>query len=602
MAGEVGIISSEVNCYGSKKAKLSMKILNRFKHRTDGKLVVVSGITPTPLGEGKSTTTVGLVQAFAAHKKINAIACLRQPSQGPTFGIKGGAAGGGYSQVIPMDEFNLHLTGDIHAVTAANNLLAAQLDARMLHEATQSNKGLFERLVPTVNGVKQFSKSQLRRLNRLGIQKTDPNSLTDNEKTEFARLNIDPSTISWNRVIDTNDRFLREITVGQSPSEQEMARKTGFSISVASEIMAILALSKNLSDMNERLSKIVVAFDKNGQPITADDLGAAGAMAVLMKDAIEPTLMQTLEGTPVLVHAGPFANIAHGCSSVIADLIALKVVGGDGYVVTEAGFGSEIGLEKFISIKCRTGGLKPSAVVLVASVRALKMHGGGPAVLPGKPLPKQYIEENLELIEKGLDNLKKHISNGTKYGLPVVVAINTFKTDTPKEWELVKKASLEFGAISAVVSDHWSKGGEGALDLADAVIAACNQNITFRQLYELDLPLIAKAEIVAKEMYEAAKMIIPDEVVAKIKLFEKQGYSNLPVCISKTALSLSGDPTLKGAPKDFDLPVNDVYISAGAGFVVFMVGEITKMPGLPTRPCIYDIELNVETGVAEGLF
>ncbi|XP_073994934.1 pug C-1-tetrahydrofolate synthase, cytoplasmic isoform X2 [Rhodnius prolixus] len=602
LAGEVGIISSEVNCYGSKKAKISLKILNRFKHRPDGKLIVVSGITPTPLGEGKSTTTVGLVQAFAAHKKINAIACLRQPSQGPTFGIKGGAAGGGYSQVIPMDEFNLHLTGDIHAVTAANNLLAAQLDARMFHEATQSNKGLFERLVPTINGVKQFSKSQIRRLTRLGIEKADPNTLSDNERAQFARLDIDPASISWNRVIDTNDRFLREITIGQSPAEQDLARKTGFSISVASEIMAVLALSKNLSDMNERLRRIVVAFDKKNEPVTADDLGAAGAMAVLMRDAIEPTLMQTLEGTPVLVHAGPFANIAHGCSSIIADLIAMKLVGADGYVVTEAGFGSEIGLEKFISIKCRTGGLTPSVVVLVASVRALKMHGGGPAVLPGKPLPKEYIEENLDLLQKGLCNLKQHINNGTKFGLAVVVAINAFKTDTSNELELLKKASVQFGAFSAVVADHWSQGGEGALDLADAIIAASKQNMSFRQLYELDLPLLAKAEIVAKEMYGAAQILISDKVVAKIKLFEQQGYGNLPVCISKTALSLSGDPSKKGAPVDFSLLVNDVYLSAGAGFVVFMAGEITRMPGLPTRPCIYDIELDMETGIAQGLF
>ena len=376
------------------------------------------------MGEGKSTTLIGLVQALGAHKNRNAIACMRQPSQGPTFGIKGGAAGGGYAQVIPMEEFNLHLTGDIHAITAANNLLAAQLDTRIFHENTQKDQALYDRLVPRIRGERKFSKIQLRRLQRLGINKSDPDSLTPEEMSKFARLDIDPDTIMWERVVDINDRYLRQITIGQSPTEKGFTRTTSYSISVASEIMAVLALAKNMQDMKERLAKMVVAFDRKGDPVTADDLGVTGALAVLLKDALEPNLMQTLEGTPVLVHAGPFANIAHGCSSIVADEIALKLVGEEGFVCTEAGFGSDIGMEKFCNIKCRSSNRKPNAVVLVATVRALKMHGGGAPVTPGAPLNKQYTEENLELLEKGLPNLLQHISNGLAFGLPVVVAIN----------------------------------------------------------------------------------------------------------------------------------------------------------------------------------
>lgn len=376
------------------------------------------------MGEGKSTTLIGLVQALTAHKNRNAIACMRQPSQGPTFGIKGGAAGGGYSQVIPMEDFNLHLTGDIHAITVANNLLAAQLDTRIFHENTQKDQALYDRLVPRVKGERKFSKIQLRRLQRLGIDKTDPNSLTTEEMSKFARLDIDPDTIMWERVVDINDRHLRQITIGQSPTEKGFTRTTSYSISVASEVMAVLALAKNMEDMKQRLSKMVVAFDRKGHPVTADDLGVTGALTVLLKDALEPNLMQTMEGTPVMVHAGPFANIAHGCSSIVADEIALKLVGDEGFVCTEAGFGSDIGLEKFCNIKCRSMGRNPNAVVLVATVRALKMHGGGAPVTPGAPLNKQYTEENLELLEKGLPNLLQHISNGRAFGLPVVVAIN----------------------------------------------------------------------------------------------------------------------------------------------------------------------------------
>lgn len=424
LAAEIGLFPNEVSLYGTKKAKISLDVLKRLENVEDGKYIVVAGITPTPLGEGKSTTTVGLVQALAAHKHVNTIACLRQPSQGPTFGIKGGAAGGGYAQVIPMEEFNLHLTGDIHAVTAANNLLAAQLDARMFHESQQTDVALFDRLVPKVNEIRVFSKIQLKRLKQLGIDKTDPNSLTPDEIHKFVRLDINPHNVVLNRVIDTNDRYLRKITIGLSPTEKAVTRDASFSITAASEIMAILALAKNIEDLKERLSQMVVAFNKLGKPVTADDLGATGAMTVLLKDAIEPNLMQTLEGTPVLVHAGPFANIAHGCSSIIADEIALKLVGKEGYVVTEAGFGSDIGFEKFCNIKCRASGKKPNAMVLVVTIRALKMHGGGAKVEPGTPLKKEYLEENLDLVQEGLPNMIKHIMNGTAHGIPVVVAIN----------------------------------------------------------------------------------------------------------------------------------------------------------------------------------
>ena len=434
IAKEMGLQPDEVESYGKYKAKVELSVLDRLQNRKDGKYIVVAGITPTPLGEGKSTTTIGLAQALGAHLNKVAIACVRQPSQGPTFGVKGGAAGGGYSQVIPMTEFNLHLTGDIHAVTAANNLLAAAIDARMFHEATQKDKALFDRLCPAKKGVRSFAKPMLARLKKLGIDKTNPDDLTDEEKSAFARLDIDPATLTWNRVLDTNDRYLRSITVGQAPTEKGLTRQTAFDIAVASEVMAVLALSKDIADMRQRLGRMVVASSKAGQPITAEDIGCAGAMAVLMKDAIKPTLMQTLEGTPVFVHAGPFANIAHGNSSIIADRIALKLAGieeGDdesrnGYVVTEAGFGADIGMEKFCNIKTRVSGLKPNAVVLVATIRALKMHGGGPAVTPGKLLDAVYTEEHLDLLEKGCANLGKHIENAKRFGLKVIVAVNRF--------------------------------------------------------------------------------------------------------------------------------------------------------------------------------
>lgn len=387
---ECGLTESELIQYGTTKAKVSLKVLKRLEKQAPGKYVVVGGITPTPLGEGKSTTTIGLAQALGAHLKKNTFACVRQPSQGPTFGIKGGAAGGGYSQVIPMDEFNLHLTGDIHAITASNNLLAAAIDTRMFHESTQKDEALFNRLVTDKTNTKRFSPIQIGRLKRLGIDKTDPAELDESERSKFARLDMDPNRIMWNRVLDVNDRYLRGITIGQSPTEKGIERKSQFDISVASEIMAILALASSLRDMRERLGKMVVAMNKSGEPVTADDLGCGGALTVLMKDAIMPNLMQTLEGTPVFVHAGPFANIAHGNSSILADAIALKLVGENGIVVTEAGFGADIGMEKFFNIKCRYSNLTPDAAVIVATIRALKMHGGGSPVTPGRPLANEY--------------------------------------------------------------------------------------------------------------------------------------------------------------------------------------------------------------------
>ncbi|EEB17173.1 formate-tetrahydrofolate ligase, putative [Pediculus humanus corporis] len=602
LAQEIGLTDDEYSLYGKTKAKINLNVVKRLKDTPNGKYVLVVGITPTPLGEGKSTTTLGLVQALSAHRDKNSFACIRQPSQGPTFGIKGGAAGGGYSQVIPMEDFNLHLTGDIHAVTAANNLLAAQIDARILHETSQSDKSLYDRLVPTVRGKRQFSKIQLKRLQKLGISKTDPDSLTPEEAGRFSRLDIDPKTVTWRRVVDINDRFLRKITVGQSPTEKGLHRETAFDISVASEVMAILALSTNLADMKERLGKIVVGFSRKGEAVTAEDLGMTGAMAILLKDAIQPTLMQSLEGSPVLVHAGPFANIAHGCSSIVADAVALKLVGKDGYVVTEAGFGSDIGMEKFLNIKCRISNFLPNVVVLVATIRALKMHGGGPKVTPGSPLAKEYVEENLTLLEKGLPNLVKHIENAKRFNLPVIVAINSFVTDSDRECTLVKNISLQNGAFRAVTCTHWEHGGQGAEELADAVIEACQERNEFQFLYDLSLPIEEKVKKIAKEIYGAGSVEFVPKVKVLMSDYEKYGYDKLPVCMAKTALSLSGDPKLKGVPKDFTLTINDMFVSAGAGFVVPMVGEITKMPGLSTRPSVYDMDLDTETEEIQGLF
>ncbi|KAL7419843.1 tetrahydrofolate synthase [Cryptotrichosporon argae] len=610
IAEEMGVQADELESYGRFKAKVELGVLDRLKHRKDGKYIVVAGITPTPLGEGKSTTTIGLAQALGAHLHKTAIACVRQPSQGPTFGVKGGAAGGGYSQVIPMTEFNLHLTGDIHAVTAANNLLAAALDARMFHEATQTDKQLFARLTPAKKGVRTFSKPMLARLHKLGIDKTNPAELTEDEAARFARLDVDPATITWNRVLDVNDRYLRKVTVGQAATEKGHSRETAFDIAVASEVMAVLALSKDLADMRARLGRMVVASSRAGDPITAEDVGCAGAMAVLMKDAIKPTLMQTLEGTPVFVHAGPFANIAHGNSSIIADRIALKLAGveeGDdearnGYVITEAGFGADIGMEKFCNIKCRVSGLLPNAVVLVATIRALKMHGGGPAVTPGKPLDAVYTAENLGLLEAGCANLGKHIENAKKFGLKVVVAINQFSNDTPAEMALVQRYALGAGADYAVPANHWARGGEGAVELANAVIDACKDESQFKFLYDLDRGLEEKMTIIAREMYGADGVELSAEARDEVARYERQGYGGLPICMAKTALSLSDDPSRKGVPTGFTLPIRNVRLSAGASFVYPLVGDMSTMPGLTTRPGFYDIDLDPETGDIVGLF
>ncbi|XP_054154252.1 C-1-tetrahydrofolate synthase, cytoplasmic-like [Oppia nitens] len=609
LAKEIGLSESEFDSYGKYKAKITKSVPNFTKDSVRGKYIVVTGITPTPLGEGKSTTVLGLSQALGANFNRNAITCIRQPSQGPTFGIKGGAAGGGYSQVNPMDEFNLHLTGDIHAITAANNLVSAAIDARIFHESTQSDIGLFSRIVPTRPGKKRvFSPIQLRRLEKLGISTNlSPNELTPQQKGQFARLNIDPDSITWNRVLDVNDRYLRKITVGEAPTEKGLSRKTQFDISVASELMAILALCDNLADARERIGRIVVAFSKDEKPvpITCDDLGVTGAVAVLLKDALKPTLMQSLEGTPVLVHCGPFANIAHGNSSIIADKIALNLVGKDGFVLTECGFGADIGFEKFVNIKSRTSGLFPDCAVLVATIRALKMHGGGPNVTPGATLPKEYIEENLELLDKGLSNLKAHINVITKqYGFPVVVAVNKFSTDTDKELELVKKVAKESGAFDASIADHWAQGGDGAVNLAQAVINACQQsnsaNVKFT--YDLNDTIQKKIESIALKIYGAKDVEFSPLAKQKIDLYESLGYGKLPICVAKTHLSFSHDPNLKGVPTDFTFPVNDIRASIGAGFLYPLAAEITTMPGLPTRPAFYDIDIDPETEIIEGLF
>jgi formyltetrahydrofolate synthetase len=586
--------------YGDYKAKVRLNVLDRLKDVPDGKYIDVTAITPTPLGEGKSTTMVGLSQALGAHLGKRVFTCIRQPSQGPTFGIKGGAAGGGYSQVIPMEDFNLHLTGDIHAITAANNLLAAAIDVRVFHESTQSDEALFNRLCPPdKEGSRYFSPSMLRRLKKLGIDKTDPNDLTEAERSEFVRLDIDPDSITWRRVVDTNDRFLRAITIGQGPAEKGRTRETGYDITVASEIMAILALTTDLADMRERFGRIVIGTNKKGEAVTAEDLGVAGAMTVLMKDAIKPTLMQTLEGTPVFVHTGPFANIAHGNSSIIADKIALKLAD---FVVTESGFGADIGMEKFFDIKCRYSGLIPSVVVLVATVRALKMHGGGPKVVAGKPLDAAYTEENLDMLRAGLPNMQKHIQNALGYGIPVVVAVNSFADDTQAEVELVREAALEAGAEDAVVSRHWMEGGAGAAALAEAVVKAVEKPSDFKFLYPLDLSIKEKIEVICKEIYGADGVVYEPEAEAKIELYTKLGFDDLPLCMAKTHLSLSHDPLLKGVPTGFTVPIRDIRASVGAGFLYPLVGKMSTMPGLPTRPVFYDVDVDLETGRVVGLF
>ncbi len=601
VAEEVGLKPEELELYGDYKAKVRLSVLERLKDVPDGKYIDVTAITPTPLGEGKSTTMVGLSQALGACLGKRVFTCIRQPSQGPTFGIKGGAAGGGYSQVVPMEDFNLHLTGDIHAITAANNLLAAAIDARIFHETnTPDDEKLFNALCPPdKQGNRKFSPSMLRRLKKLGIDKTDPNQLTKEERSKFSRLDIDPASLTWRRVIDTNDRFLRLITIGQGPDEKGMTRQTGFDITVASEIMAILALTTDIRDMRERLGAIVIGTNRAGQAVTAEDLGVAGAMTVLMRDAIKPNLMQTLEGTPVFVHAGPFANIAHGQSSIIADRIALKLAD---YVVTESGFGADIGMEKFMDIKCRYSGLIPNVVVMVATVRALKMHGGGPKVVAGKPLDVAYTQENLDLLRAGLPNLQHHIRNARRYGIPVVIAVNSFKDDTEAETELVRQAALEAGAEDSIVCTHWRDGGEGARKLAEAVVKAAEKPSDFKFLYPLDLSIKEKIEIICTQIYGADGVDYLPDAEAKIDLYTRLGFDKLPLCMAKTHLSLSHDPALKGVPKGYRIPIRDIRASVGAGFLYPLLGAMSTMPGLPTRPVFYDVDLDLETGRVLGLF
>jgi formate--tetrahydrofolate ligase len=536
IAREIGLGEDDLEPYGRLKAKVHLDVRERLAGRPRGKYVVVTGITPTPLGEGKTVTTVGLAQAlhYLGH---TAFTCIRQPSLGPTFGIKGGAAGGGYAQVVPMEDFNLHLTGDIHAVGAAHNLLAAAIDAHLFHG------------------------------NALGIE---------------------PHSIMLNRVVDVSDRALRNIVIGLGKKQDGIPRQSGYDITVASEVMAILALATSLEDLRARLGRMVVAFDASGAPVTAEQLRVAGAMTVLLKDALMPNLMQTLEHSPVFVHTGPFGNIAHGNSSIVADQIALGLAD---YVVTEAGFGADLGLEKFVDIKCRTSGLSPDCAVLVATVRALKMHGGAGKVTAGKPLPPELVDENLPALEKGCANLTRQIENARKFGIPVVVAINRFGTDTPAEIALVQKMAEQAGASGAYSSTVWADGGAGAADLAQAVIAACEQPKAFHLLYPEQASIHEKIETIAREIYGAGGVEYLPEAEQKIKLFTKLGFAHLPVCMAKTHLSLSHDPKLLGAPQGFELPVRDVRISAGAGFLYALCGDMTTMPGLPSHPAFEHVDL-----------
>ena len=548
IASQIGIKEDELEFYGKYKAKISLSILDRLKNKSQGKYIDVTAITPTPLGEGKTVTTIGLSLGLAKlGKKV--ITTLRQPSMGPVFGIKGGAAGGGYSQVLPMEDINLHFTGDIHAVGAANNLLAAFIDNHLL-------KG-----------------------NALGI---------------------DPDSIVTRRCVDISDRALRQIKIGLGGKENGIPRDTGFDITVASEVMAILALAESLTDLRKRLARKVVATARNGKPVTAEDLKCAGAMAVLLKDALKPNLIQTTENTPCIMHAGPFANIAHGNNSVLADMIALKL--GD-YVVTESGFGADCGAEKFANIKCRSKGLKPpDGMVLVCTVKALKMHGGGFEAIPGKPLDMDLVKkENVEAVVKGAGNLVKHIENIKLFNVPVVVAINRFLYDTEKEINAIKDIAKKAGAMDVVISDVWEKGGEGGKDLAQAVLKMCEQKSKFKFLYPLDVPIKEKIERIAKKIYGAKDVEYSEEAEKKIDYYTKQGYDKLPMNMAKTHLSLSHDPKLKGRPSEFTLPIRDVRISAGAGFLYPLCGTMRTMPGLPSVPAGTKVDIDKD-GKIKGLF
>ena len=565
IADMLGIDQRHLIPFGHDKAKVHLDVLKDISGRPRGKYIDVTAITPTPLGEGKTTTVVGLVQGLGK-LGLDAIAAIRQPSMGPTFGIKGGAAGGGYSQIVPMEDFNLHLTGDNHAITAAHNLASAAVEARWYHEAQSSDE----------------------RLEARGLK----------------RLAIDPYSIQWKRVADVNDRSLRNIMVGMGGKPDGKPRESGFDITVASELMAILALvdgddyASALKNLRDRVGNIVVGYSKQGEAVTLEDIEVAGAVTVLMKDALHPNLMQTTEGQAAFVHAGPFANIAHGNSSILADHVALHL--GD-YVVTESGFGADIGMEKFFDIKCRASGLVPDAVVLVATIRALKMHGGGPRVVPGRKLDPAYTEENLELVEAGLPNLVAHIRNANLFGVPVVVAINAFTDDTEAEIELVRRAALEAGAVAAAHTSHWADGGEGAIELAEAVVTACEQPSQFDFLYPLDISIRDKIEIIAKQVYGAAEVKYDGLAERQIASFEEQGWGNLPICVAKTHLSISQDPKLKGAPTGHTVRVREARASVGAGFIYPLLGTMRTMPGLGMTPAYMNVDVD-DDGKVVGLF
>ena len=547
IAESIGLDEDYLELYGNNKAKVKLELLEELKGKPDGKYIDVTAITPTPLGEGKTVTTIGLSMALNKIGK-NTITCIRQPSLGPVFGIKGGAAGGGNSQVIPMEDFNLHLTGDVHAVGIAHNLLAAFLDTHIM-------KG--------------------------------------NE------LNIDPFSITLNRVLDVSDRALRNIVIGLGGLLNGVPRETGYDITVASEVMAILALTTSLKDLREKLARMTIGSTYDGKAVTAEDLKCAGAMTVLLKDAIKPNLLQTLEHTPCFVHAGPFANIAHGNSSILADMMALKL--GE-YTVTESGFGADCGAEKFLNIKCRYSGLKPNAIVIVATVRALKMHGGGFEFIPGQGVDKELMDKpNVEAVVKGCENLEKMIENMKMFGVPVVVAINNFTADAQEEIDAVRERAKAAGAEDAVVSEVWLKGGDGGTELAEAVVKAAEKPSEFKFLYPLDWPIKKKIETIAEKIYGADGVDYSAEAEKKIDLYNKQGFDKLPICMAKTHLSLSHDPNLKGRPTGFRIPVRDVRASVGAGFLYPILGEMRTMPGLPKVPAGTKVDID-DDGNIVGLF
>ena len=538
VAKRLDIREDELELYGKYKAKFSDELLERLKDEPDGKLVLVTAINPTPAGEGKTTTSVGLGQAFGKLGK-KAVIALREPSLGPCFGIKGGAAGGGYAQVVPMEDLNLHFTGDFHAITSANNLLAAMLDNH-IHQGNA--------------------------------------------------LRIDTKRVVWKRCVDMNDRELRNIIIGMGDKADGIMREDHFIITVASEIMGVLCLANDMKDLKARLGKMIVAYNVDGDPVTADDIQATGSMAVLLKDALKPNMVQTLENTPVLVHGGPFANIAHGCNSVRATKLALKIAD---YAVTEAGFGADLGAEKFFDIKCRLSGLKPAAAVIVATVRALKYNGG---------VPKDELgQENMEALKRGIANLDKHIENIKKYGVPVVVTLNAFITDTQEEYEFIKKHCEEQGCEFALAK-VWEKGGEGGVELAEKVLKAVEKPSEFKPLYKDEASLEEKIETVAKEIYGADGVTYSDAAKKELKHIEEMGFGNLPVCMAKTQYSLSDNPKLLGRPENFTINVREVYINAGAGFVVVLTGKVLTMPGLPKKPAAYGIDFDEENNKIVGLF